>query len=59
MKQTTLVPIPKKKRASPSKFNAERRELRGWWKKYKVGMVKWEDIPENYQKLLLKYYPIK
>jgi len=39
-------------------FNKQRLELRSWWKKYKVGMVRWEDIPKKWQDLLLKYYPV-
>lgn len=40
-------------------FNKEKQILRGWWKKYKVGMVKWEQIPPKYQDLLIKYYGVK
>jgi hypothetical protein len=32
--------------------------LRTWYKRYKVGAVKWQDIPSNYQELLKKYYGI-
>jgi hypothetical protein len=32
------------------------KKLREYYKRYKVGMVKWEQIPGSYQMLLKKYY---
>ena len=37
-------------------FNKQKRDLRMWWKRYKTGIVKWEDIPPHYQKLIDRYY---
>ena len=33
--------------------------LRQTWKRYKVGLVRWEDIDQKTQDLLKRYYPIK
>jgi len=37
-------------------FNEERKKLRQYHKQLNVGLVKEEDIPEHYKKLLVKYY---
>lgn len=37
-------------------FDKEKKTLRMWWKRYKCGMTKFEDIPKHYQDLLLRYY---
>ena len=39
-------------------FDKKKKLLRSWYKKYKVGMVKWEDIPSDTQALLKKYYGV-
>jgi hypothetical protein len=60
-KQTTLIPKVKKPPVKRIKNlrNKEKKELRSWWKKYKSGMVQFDDIPPRFQKLLLRYYPIE
>lgn len=37
-------------------FNKEKKKLREYYKQLKVKLIKWEDIPDNYQMLLRKYY---
>ena len=63
MRQTTLFPKVKKpsvKRIKNSNSkDRQKKELRSWFKKYKCGMVQFDDIPAEFQKLLLKYYPIE
>jgi len=56
-RQTTLIPKSTKRVKNPK--NREKKELRSWWKKYKCGMVKLEDMPPKIQNLLKKYYPVK
>jgi hypothetical protein len=60
--QTKLVDEPikvKKRDTSNTEFNRQKRELRSWYKKWKVGMVKWEDIPLDQQELLRRYYGVE
>jgi hypothetical protein len=39
-------------------FDKKKKELRSWYKKYKVGMLKWDQIPPEIQALLKKYYGV-
>lgn len=39
-------------------FDQQKKLLHSWYKKYKVGMVKWESIPVDIQELLKKYYGV-
>lgn len=43
-------------RSEQSEFNKQKAQLRSYFKQLKVGLVKWEQIPQNYQKLLIRYY---
>lgn len=43
---------------SVTHFNKEQKKLRQYYKRYKVGLDKWDDIPEHYRKLLIKNYYI-
>lgn len=59
MGQTFLIEPPKKKRDfTNTEFNRQKRELRSWYKKWKVGLIKWDDIPEDQQELLIRYYGV-
>lgn len=37
-------------------FNKQKHKLHEYYKKWKVGMIDWKDIPKKYQDLLMKYY---
>jgi len=39
-------------------FLKQKKLLRQYYKQYKAGMITWEQIPEDYQILLMKYYGI-
>jgi len=39
-------------------FNKEKEKLHEYFKRLKVGLVKFEDIPEKYQRLLERYYEV-
>jgi len=56
LRQVTLTPI--KRDTSNTEFNRQKRELRSWYKKWKVGFVKWDDIPKDQQELLIRYYGV-
>ena len=43
---------------SEDSFDKKKKLLRSWYKKYKVGMVKWSQIPVDQQELLRKYYGV-
>jgi len=42
-----------------SEFNARKKQLRGLWKKYKVGLITEDDMTDEEVVLLRKYYPVK
>ena len=42
-----------------SEFNARKKQLRGLWKKYKVGLITEDDMTAEEIILLRKYYPIR
>jgi hypothetical protein len=41
-----------------SEFLKEKAKLREYFKRLKVGMITWEEVPKEYQILLMKYYGI-
>ena len=42
-----------------SEFNARKKQLRGLWKRYKVGLITEDDMTAEEIVLLRKYYPVK
>jgi len=40
-------------------FDQRKKELRSLYKKYKVGLVRQEDLSDDELFLLTKYYPVK
>ena len=40
-------------------FNERKRQLRGLWKKYKVGLITEDDMTAEEIILLRKYYPVR
>jgi len=40
-------------------FNQRKKKLREYYKLFKARLIKWEDIPKDYQKLLIKYYGVE
>jgi len=49
----------KKAEKEEKKFREEVKELRRIYKRYKVGLVVWKDIPPSKQVLLNRYYGVK
>jgi hypothetical protein len=45
-------------RSEQLSFNKEKEKLREYFKKLKVGMIEWNQVPEHYQRLLERYYHI-
>jgi len=40
-------------------FAQEKKKLRRYYKRLKARMIEWDDVPEHYQRLLVKYYNVK
>jgi hypothetical protein len=56
------VTIPKLFRIdkeNETRFNKEKRLLHQYYKRLKVGMIKFESIPKKYRALLIKYYGVE
>jgi len=47
------------KRDREEDFNYRKKKLREYFKLLKARLIEWEKIPEDYQKLLIKYYGVK
>jgi hypothetical protein len=43
---------------NPLTFHKKKQRLRSIYKKYKVGMIGWEEIDPEDQALLMKYYGV-
>jgi len=46
-------------REETASFNKEKAKLHEYFKKLKVGMIDWSDVPVHYQVLLSKYYGLE
>lgn len=41
-----------------SSFFRQKQKLREFYKRWKVGAITWEEIPGDYQVLLMRYYGV-